>query len=77
MIVGIKALIGAISRKELVSEHGCDVWVCLEEAMVGFHVEDVSEQDRGVGTLTLRLRGEGGRISLMMPSLVWMDGLSG
>ena len=45
--VGIKALVGAISREELVLELGCDVWVCLEEAMVGSHVEDNSEQDWG------------------------------
>ena len=47
MTIGIKALVGAISREELVSELGCYVWVCLEEVMVGFHVEDVSEQFRG------------------------------
>ena len=43
MIVGIRALVGAISREKLVSEFGCDVWVCLEEASMGSHVEDVSE----------------------------------
>ena len=41
---------------------------------VGSHVEEVCEQVR-VGTFTLRLRGEGGRISLVMKSLAWMDGL--
>ena len=45
--VGIRALVGAILREELVSELGCDVWVCLEKALVGSHVEDVSEQDQG------------------------------
>ena len=47
MTVGIRALVGAISREELVSELGCDVCVCLEEAMMSSHVEDVSVQDRG------------------------------
>ena len=47
MIVGIRALVCAISREKLVSKLGCNVWVCLEEVMVGFHVEDVSEHDRG------------------------------
>ena len=47
MGVGIRALVGAISREELVLELGWDLWVCLEEAMVGSHIEDVSEQDQG------------------------------
>ena len=45
--IRIRALVGAISREELVSELGCKVWMCLEEAMTGSHVEDVSEQVRG------------------------------
>ena len=49
MTVGIRALVGSISRKELVLELCCNVWVCLEEAMVGSHVEDVIEQDQGRG----------------------------
>ena len=49
----VSALVGVISREELVSELGCNVWVCLEEAMVGSHVEGVSEQDRGVETLAV------------------------
>ena len=31
MIVGIKALVCAISTEKLVSKLGYDVWVCLEE----------------------------------------------
>ena len=54
MIVGIRALVGTISREELVSKLGCNVWVSLKKAMAGSHVEDVNEQDRGrdLGCLT-------------------------
>ena len=72
MTVGIRALVGAISREELVSELGCDVCVCLEEAMMSSHVEDVSVQDRGrdLGPPTWV-----GKTSLMMPFLALRYGL--
>ena len=44
---GIKALVDAISREELVSKLSCDIWVFLEEAILDSQMEDVSKQDRG------------------------------